>query len=39
MLQSIAGGTLYHCAFCRIQFYDLRRLSRLHSSRTASAAD
>ena len=20
------GGTLYHCVFCRLQFYDVRRL-------------
>ncbi len=24
MLQSVLGGRLYHCNFCRIQFYDLR---------------
>jgi hypothetical protein len=29
VLQSVTGGYLYHCAFCRIQFYDLRRQSRM----------
>ena len=26
MLELIAGGTLHHCCFCRIQFYDRRPL-------------
>jgi len=24
VVQSLLGGQLYHCGFCRIQFYDLR---------------
>ena len=24
MFQMLLGGSLYHCGFCRIQFYDLR---------------
>ena len=24
LLQMILGGNLYHCEFCRIQFYDVR---------------
>jgi hypothetical protein len=24
MAQMLLGGTLYHCEYCRIQFYDLR---------------
>ncbi len=23
-IQKLAGASLYHCAFCRLQFYDLR---------------
>ena len=30
MLQAALGGHLYHCTFCRIQFYDLR--GRKHPS-------
>jgi hypothetical protein len=26
-LQSLAGGRLYYCLFCRLQYYDLRHLS------------
>jgi DNA-directed RNA polymerase subunit RPC12/RpoP len=26
MLEKAAGGRLYHCRFCRIQFWDRRRL-------------
>jgi hypothetical protein len=29
VLQSVTGGYLYHCAFCRIQFYDLRGQGRM----------
>ena len=36
VFQSLTGGKLYHCLFCRIQFYDLRHQ---RSSRFASAAD
>jgi hypothetical protein len=26
MLEKAAGGRLYHCRYCRIQFWDRRRL-------------
>jgi hypothetical protein len=39
MLQSFAGGYLYHCGFCRIQFYDRRRQARARFPHYASAAD
>ena len=26
LLERLAGGDLYHCCFCRIQFYDRRKL-------------
>lgn len=26
-LERLAGGALYHCCFCRVQFYDRRRLA------------
>jgi hypothetical protein len=30
--QSLLGGRLYHCNYCRIQFYDLR-----HSAKASGA--
>ncbi|MGI8992525.1 MAG: hypothetical protein ACR2I2_23460 [Bryobacteraceae bacterium] len=27
LLQKFLGGHLYHCLYCRIQYYDLRKLS------------
>jgi hypothetical protein len=24
MIKGLLGGRLYHCVYCRIQFYDLR---------------
>jgi hypothetical protein len=27
LLERIAGGVLYHCCFCRLQFYDRRELA------------
>jgi hypothetical protein len=27
LLERMAGGGLYHCCFCRLQFYDRRRLA------------
>jgi len=26
MLEKMAGGKLYHCRYCRVQFWDRRRL-------------
>ena len=26
-LEKLAGGKLYHCCFCRVQFYDRRKLA------------
>jgi hypothetical protein len=26
-LKRLAGGTLYHCCFCRVQFYDRRKIA------------
>jgi hypothetical protein len=38
VLQSLTGGKLYHCLFCRIQFYDLRdRVKQRSLRRTATA--
>jgi phage FluMu protein Com len=28
VLQGLMGGHLYHCVYCRIQFYDLRARER-----------
>jgi hypothetical protein len=39
VFQSLIGGNLYHCGFCRIQFYDVRRIQPQRSSHRASAAD
>ena len=27
LLERMAGGTLYHCRWCRVQFYDRRKLA------------
>jgi hypothetical protein len=27
LLERMAGGKLYHCRYCRIQFWDRRRLA------------
>jgi predicted SprT family Zn-dependent metalloprotease len=27
LLERMAGGHLYHCRYCRVQFYDRRRLA------------
>jgi rubrerythrin len=27
VLQRITGGRIYHCRYCRVQFYDRRRLA------------
>jgi hypothetical protein len=26
-LEKLAGGTLHHCCFCRLQFYDRRKMA------------
>jgi DNA-directed RNA polymerase subunit RPC12/RpoP len=36
LLERLAGGKLYHCCFCRIQFYDRRSLARRPSASLAS---
>ncbi len=28
LAQALLGGSLYHCVFCRVQFYDLRARAR-----------
>ncbi len=33
VVQGLLGGRLYHCNFCRIQFYDLRHTKRASPSR------
>ena len=39
LVQAMLGGTLYHCVFCRIQFYDLRsRPPKSSSEQKASEA-
>jgi DNA-directed RNA polymerase subunit RPC12/RpoP len=40
LLERLAGGTLYHCCYCRVQFFDRRPLDP-NASRVAtrSAAD
>jgi hypothetical protein len=38
LLQAGLGGSLYHCVFCRIQFYDVRSRAR-NSPRSARNAE
>ena len=37
LLERLAGGSLYHCCFCRVQFFDRRPLDP-NASRTAAHA-
>lgn len=32
-LHRLLGGTLYHCAYCRLQFYDVRKRKELDKPR------
>jgi hypothetical protein len=32
VLQGLLGGRLYHCNYCRIQFYDLRHTSKVSAA-------
>jgi DNA-directed RNA polymerase subunit RPC12/RpoP len=34
-LERMANGKLYHCRFCRIQFYDRREISAVRDEATA----
>lgn len=36
LLEKLAGGNLYHCCFCRLQFYDRRRMRARAASTTAT---
>jgi hypothetical protein len=36
-LERLAHGNLYHCRFCRVQFYDRRRLATAEAAKTAAA--
>jgi DNA-directed RNA polymerase subunit RPC12/RpoP len=38
LLERIAGGRLYHCRYCRIQFWDRRRLAAEVAADEAAAA-
>jgi hypothetical protein len=33
VVQSLLGGRLYHCNYCRIQFYDLRHTMKVSPNR------
>lgn len=35
VIAAVLGGRLYHCAFCRIQFYDFRTSSYCRATRKA----
>ena len=39
LLERLAGGVLYHCCFCRIQFYDRRVLNHPLGVDTPALAD
>lgn len=39
MLHHLMGGTLYHCAFCRLQFYDLRKRKDMDKAEAKVASD
>ncbi len=37
LVQKLLGGSLYHCVYCRLQFYDLRKLSSVETAATNTA--
>jgi len=36
VVQGLLGGRLYHCNYCRIQFYDLRHSMKVTPNRPES---
>ena len=38
LLEKLAGGNLYHCKFCRIQFWDRRKFVPVSSLAGAASA-
>jgi hypothetical protein len=39
LMQRLLGGTLYHCRYCRLQFYDRRRLATENVPAVPAAED
>jgi hypothetical protein len=39
VVQGLLGGRLYHCNYCRIQFYDLRHSMKSGPTKSDSSAD
>jgi hypothetical protein len=39
LFERLAGGRLYHCCFCRLQFYDRRRMRGATSPMSAPARE
>lgn len=39
LLQAALGGSLYHCVFCRVQFYDVRSRAPKVPSRSSGNAE
>ena len=37
LLQKMMGGRLYHCRYCRLQFYDRRGLAQESAAKTTMA--
>ncbi len=38
-MHRLLGGTLYHCAYCRLQFYDVRKRKESEKSQVKAAGD
>jgi DNA-directed RNA polymerase subunit RPC12/RpoP len=36
LMERLAGGKLYHCRYCRVQFYDRRQIRPIESGGTES---
>ncbi len=39
VVQGLLGGRLYHCVYCRIQFYDLRHSTKITPEKNSPAQD
>lgn len=39
LLERMAAGNLYHCCFCRLQFYDRRRMGSVAETESDAAVE
>ena len=39
LAEHLAGGGIFHCRFCRLQFYDIRPLKQAKAARSRNPTD